>query len=164
MHMQHLQMYRKEGVKWLMTERWWKFVGISHPFLLFCDTILTCPPDRGRTLETENAGKLNASDSFSVSQHAEQPKAEGHARGRGSQTAAHTQRYSFMSFNYAVKSVSSSHEGKHLQGRCWLLYILKSQFIFVAVAHWPCRLSVNETNSWRNPLKSYFFALPIFDN
>ncbi len=99
---------------------------------------------------------------FSVSQHAEQPKAGGHARGRGSQTTAHTQRYSFMSFNYAVKSVSSSH--KHLQGRCWLLYILKSQFIFVAVAHWPCRLSVNETNYCRNPLKSYFFALPVFDN
>lgn len=97
--------------------------------------------------------------SSSVSQHAEQPKAEGHATGRGSQTAAHAQRHSFMSFNYAVKSVSSSHEGKHLQGRCWLLYILKSQFIFVAVSHWPCRLSVNETNSWRKPLKSSFFCI-----
>lgn len=159
-----MQMHRKEGVKWLVTEKMMEICWhlSSFPSLLWHNINMSTrqradPGDR-ECRKTE----FKWQHSSSVSQHAEQPKAEGHARGRGSQTAAHTQRYSFMSFNYAVKSVSSSHEGKHLQGRCWLLYILKSQFIFVAVAHWPCRLSVNETKSWRNPLKSFFFALPVW--
>lgn len=73
----------------------------SLVFLTLCETILTCPPDRGQTLETrKKLKKMSSSDSTVPLFHNTQSsqKAEGHARGGGSQAAAHTQRCSFNEF------------------------------------------------------------------